>query len=132
MTKPLTFSAVVFAAVTLAAQDVARYTVPRTPWGDPDLQGLWPGTAMMGVPMERPPASAGALGRGGPGPGIGVGPPGHWGERGTPQPQAALVVDPSDGRIPPMTARAGGAPPRCRRPGTTTTTAAGRSTRPPT
>ena len=21
------------------------YTPPRTPWGDPDLQGVWPGTA---------------------------------------------------------------------------------------
>jgi hypothetical protein len=91
----------VAAIVSIAAQD-ARYTVPRTPWGDPDLQGLWPGTAMMGVPMERPPVSVGALGRGGPGSGIGIGPPGHWGERGTPQKQAALVVDPPDGRIPPM------------------------------
>jgi hypothetical protein len=27
---------------------------PRTPWGDPDLQGLWPGTDMVGVPFERP------------------------------------------------------------------------------
>jgi hypothetical protein len=32
------------------------YTVPRTPWGDPDLQGKWPGTAMVGVPMQRPEA----------------------------------------------------------------------------
>jgi hypothetical protein len=30
------------------------WKVPRTPWGDPDLQGIWPGTAMMGVPLERP------------------------------------------------------------------------------
>jgi hypothetical protein len=31
------------------------YTPPRTPWGDPDLQGLWPSTHMVGVPFERPP-----------------------------------------------------------------------------
>ena len=92
---------VMIAASTLAAQE-ARYVAPRTPWGDPDLQGRWPGTSMMGVPMERPPVSPGAVGRGGPGPGIGIGPPGHWGERGTPQKQTALVVDPPDGRIPPM------------------------------
>ena len=94
---------VVAAVAALAAQDATRYAVPRTPWGDPDLQGRWPGTAMMGVPMERPLAArAGGPGRGGPG-GAGLGPPGHWGERGMPQQQTALVVDPPDGRIPPMT-----------------------------
>jgi hypothetical protein len=30
------------------------YTPPKTPWGDPDLQGIWPGTDMVGVPFERP------------------------------------------------------------------------------
>src|SRR5271166_2324480 len=30
------------------------WTPPRTPWGDPDLQGTWPGTALNGVPLERP------------------------------------------------------------------------------
>ena len=35
--------------------------------------------------------------------GAGSGPPGHWGERGRPQRQTSLVVDPPDGRIPPMT-----------------------------
>jgi len=29
------------------------YQVPRTSWGDPDLSGIWPGTAMVGVPMQR-------------------------------------------------------------------------------
>jgi len=112
----------------------APWTAPRTPWGDPDLQGIWPGTAMMGVPLERPPqlgdklllsdeefaarsaqaqraaaadseefvapapAPAAALA------GAGSGPPGHWGERGHPQRQTSLVVDPPNGRIPPMTA----------------------------
>ncbi len=26
---------------------------PKTPWGDPDIQGIWPGTAMVGTPLER-------------------------------------------------------------------------------
>ena len=35
------------------------YTVPRTPWGDPDLQGMWPSTDMVGVPAAaRREASA--------------------------------------------------------------------------
>jgi hypothetical protein len=123
--------AVVGAAASLAAQ--SRYVVPRTPWGDPDLQGLWPGTGMMGVPLERPanladksqltdqefaaraaqaqrqaaldeeefvaprPTTEAVL------TGAGTGPPGHWGERGAPQRQTSLVVDPPNGRIPPMT-----------------------------
>ncbi len=37
----------------LAAQ-TARYAAPRTPWGDPDLQGIWPSTHMVGVPFDRP------------------------------------------------------------------------------
>ena len=30
------------------------YRSPRTPWGDPDLQGKWPGGHMAGVPLQRP------------------------------------------------------------------------------
>ena len=43
--------------VTLSAQAPApgtSYTPARTPWGDPDLQGIWPGTDMVSVPFERP------------------------------------------------------------------------------
>ena len=37
-----------------AAEPVAvSYRVPRTSWGDPDLAGVWPGTAMGGVPLQR-------------------------------------------------------------------------------
>ena len=32
----------------------STYSAPRTPWGDPDLQGIWPSTDMVGVPFERP------------------------------------------------------------------------------
>ena len=39
-------------AASAAAPDGA-YTVPRTPWGDPDLQGKWPSTHMVGVPVQR-------------------------------------------------------------------------------
>ncbi len=32
------------------------YTVPRTPWGDPDLQGVWSSDDTSGIPRERPEA----------------------------------------------------------------------------
>src|SRR4029079_2891332 len=31
----------------------AAYTPPKRPWGDPDLQGLWPGTDLIEVPLQR-------------------------------------------------------------------------------
>src|SRR5678816_1534197 len=57
--------AIVLALVALASAVVstqgqpasgaqAPYSPPRTPWGDPDLQGIWPGTDSVGVPFERP------------------------------------------------------------------------------
>ena len=45
------------AAVVLAGAQTPStktFTPPRTPWGDPDLQGVWPGTEMVGVPLQRP------------------------------------------------------------------------------
>ena len=27
------------------------YVPPKTPWGDPDLQGLWPGS--VNIPLQR-------------------------------------------------------------------------------
>src|SRR5687768_2789686 len=30
------------------------YVPPRTPWGDPDLQGIWPSIDVVRVPIERP------------------------------------------------------------------------------
>jgi hypothetical protein len=50
----------VLASVVVSSQgqsgSVAQpaYTPSKTPWGDPDLQGIWPGTDMVGVPFERP------------------------------------------------------------------------------
>src|SRR5688500_1697222 len=29
------------------------YRPPRTPWGDPDLQGIWPSSHMAAVPLQR-------------------------------------------------------------------------------
>jgi hypothetical protein len=42
--------------VTVSGQatTASTYAPPKTPWGDPDLQGIWPGTDMVGVPFERP------------------------------------------------------------------------------
>jgi len=48
---------VLLVPLTAAAQSGASSTLPRTPWGDPDLQGVW--TNHHGVPLERPNALAG-------------------------------------------------------------------------
>ena len=99
---------------------------PRTPWGDPDIQGTYTNTYEQGTPLERPEQFAGRrledvsgaeLARirqdiqkrtisafEGP-----IHAPDHWWqdnlllERGS---QAWLVVDPPDGRIPPLTPEA--------------------------
>jgi hypothetical protein len=31
-----------------------NYSVPKTPWGDPDLQGVWSSDDTSGIPMSRP------------------------------------------------------------------------------
>lgn len=111
-----------------AAKASTGWTVPRTPWGDPDLSGLWPANDMQGTPYERPEelgtratlndqefaARQDARERQvrsdgevyvAQGTRAGIGGPSHWsaGERGVPQRQASLVVEPSNGRFPPMT-----------------------------
>ena len=35
------------------ASGTTEPSLPRTPWGDPDLQGVWSGTASMAVPLDR-------------------------------------------------------------------------------
>ena len=42
-------AAAVAAALSAA---VSAQEVPRTPWGDPDLQGIWVGSTL--TPLERP------------------------------------------------------------------------------
>jgi hypothetical protein len=127
------FATTAYAQLAADAGDDTPYQVPRTSWGDPDLSGIWPGTAMVGVPMQRDqklgtrnvlteeeflareaqfsqqderdnadfdfandPTPPGDVG----GP---VSPPPHWLERGDPQYQASLIVDPPDGRMPALT-----------------------------
>ncbi len=94
------------------------WTTLRTPWGDPDLQGMWPSGTVVMVPFER----AEALGTravftdeefAAHEQGIaaleerlatrGTQPSLVFSEVGRPPPQASLVVDPEDGRLPPMT-----------------------------
>jgi hypothetical protein len=58
-------SAALFAVALLQAQAPASnttsssYSAPRTPWGDPDLQGTYTNSDESGIPMSRPPEFAG-------------------------------------------------------------------------
>jgi hypothetical protein len=100
----------------------------RTPWGDPDIQGVFTNDNELGVPFERPEqfgerefltdqefadrqAQAArqtatdaeefvAPRSGGRGGGDGTGPPAHWLERGRPSRRSSLVIAPRNGRIP--------------------------------
>jgi hypothetical protein len=99
-------------------------TAPKTPWGDPDLQGTWTSDDCIGTPLNRP-AQFGdrlyyteqelaereaTLARQadndkqefvGTNARVGTGPPGHWGERARrPCRQTSLIVDPPNGRTP--------------------------------
>ena len=129
--RRLVFTAILFAALPLAAQTAKpaakaskSYTAPKTPWGDPDLQGQWPATA--NIPMQRP-ANLGERATLTPEElkqresqaaktaeadseefvssetTVNINPPGYWVEHGKPNAQASLVVDPPNGRIPPLT-----------------------------
>ena len=113
------------AAIVLVSVVASAQNVPRTAWGDPDLQGIWPSGQLINVPFERPSAfgtravltdaelaqraaqlqkqadaDAAEFSTGG---GGGVNPPSHWLETGRLSRQASLIVDPPDGRLPPMT-----------------------------
>jgi catechol 2,3-dioxygenase-like lactoylglutathione lyase family enzyme len=104
------------AAVTTDSN--APYTAPKTPWGEPDLQGIYSSNSAHSIPLERPKDKAdvkaltadeaaarrerGTLGS-------------IWGyerewrdvtleyQKRAPSTQVAMVIDPPDGRIPPMT-----------------------------
>src|SRR5574341_409689 len=91
------------------------YSPPRTPWGDPDLQGIWPTGSLIGVPFERArelgtrdtltdaeiaqmdAQTRSELAK------IAINPPEHWLELAIPSRQASLIIDPSNGRLPAMT-----------------------------
>ena len=92
-----------------AANQGTKWTVPRTPWGHPDIQGVWTSTGMRFVPLERArqfgtrdvlnereAARRHALG---PDNGPTLSPDIAERKPYTSR-QASLVVDPADGRIP--------------------------------
>ena len=99
------------------------YTPPKTPWGEPDLQGNWP--AQFNIPRERP-ANAKATVRSDEevaeseaqtekqfqarqnpaNRGLTIGPPSNFSEIGKVAKQTSLVVDPPDGKMPPLTPKA--------------------------
>lgn len=104
------------------APAAAKWRQPRTPWGDPDLQGTWPISHLMTVPLQRPAQygnrleftaeelaqqrkaaetqnegykreeSQHKLGMG------------HWVEETDVPVQTSLIVDPPNGQLPPQTA----------------------------
>jgi hypothetical protein len=98
------------------------YTAPRTPWGDPDLRGMWPIDRLNGTPVQRPEAFGErrfltdeeyaerverlrglnarydqeiANNK------MGIG---HWAEMGEPNRLTSLIMEPANGRLPPLTA----------------------------
>jgi hypothetical protein len=114
-------------AAKAKAKTAKAYTPPKTPWGDPDLEGVWPGN--MGVPMQRPAnlgeratltdeefaakevaarkqAQADSESVATSDTRVGIGPPSYWTERGKPTRQTSLIVDPPNGRLPDLTAEA--------------------------
>src|SRR5690242_12430912 len=47
----------IFAVPAIAQQKAAApktFALPKTPWGDPDLQGTWTSDDCIGTPMNRP------------------------------------------------------------------------------
>jgi hypothetical protein len=79
----------------------SAYTPPKTPWGDPDLQGDWPTTGM--IPLQKPLPNAG--GRGGGRRGNATNNNNPSGPPARPRP-ASMVIDPPDGRLPALTPQA--------------------------
>jgi hypothetical protein len=126
-TCALLVAMVIVGAHPQAQGSAAAFSTLRTPWGDPDVQGLFTTDDELGVPFERPEQFSGrdtigdkefaerqaqaarqaetdaeefvAPRTGGRG-GDGTGPPGHWLERGKPSRRTSIVIDPPDGRIP--------------------------------
>jgi hypothetical protein len=112
------------AAVPAAAQSTKQsaWKQAKTPWGDPDIQGMWPIGDWAGVPLIRPkkygddpylPAAAFAkrkqmdkklaerYAKENKNNKIGMG---HWDESGDPQRRNSFIIDPKDGSFPKLTA----------------------------
>src|SRR5665213_1430800 len=54
MNRTLIASAMALTLGGLVSLAAADWKAPRTPWGEPDLQGTWTSQAELGVPFERP------------------------------------------------------------------------------
>src|SRR6185369_7538805 len=52
-------TALVQAQTAAPAAPARAYSAPRTPWGDPDLQGTYTNSDESGIPMSRPAQFAG-------------------------------------------------------------------------
>ena len=120
----LTVLAVAVAIAVLAPVSAGAQSVPRTPWGAPDLQGVWDFRSL--TPMERPDDLAGTevftaeeaaefseesirrRSRDNDTSGRVVPYNDFWFDEGTSvtTQRTSLVIDPPDGRIPPMTTSA--------------------------
>jgi hypothetical protein len=109
------------------------YSLPKTPWGDPDISGVLTNNDESGIPLERPnqfegkrleDVSEGELEqlrsqredqRVAAAPNLGGIPgtnPVHWFENfGAKNSRAWLLTDPADGRVPPLTDEARSRPP---------------------
>jgi hypothetical protein len=103
---------------------------PKTPWGDPDIQGTWTSDDYIGVPLQRNADVGTRLLRNeqeiaaaqtniqrtaernaqefqNPNAQITVNPPGHWGEGARrPAMQTSMIIVPEDGRMPALTPEA--------------------------
>jgi hypothetical protein len=125
LTLPLAGQSTSDASKAKSAEKTSKtWTPPKTPWGDPDIQGMWPGE--LHAPLQRPAdlkdraaltekefaereaerqkqAIADSEEYASKSPRVGIGPPSYWTERGKPSRQTSLIVDPPDGRLPAMT-----------------------------
>ena len=133
----VTTAASLIAVVALASQPAAQsakpqagktWTPTRTPWGDPDLQGVYTNRDEMGIPLERPSQFEGKaisdvtstqladLNRQRQEFGVNAAPtfggetsagPVHWYEYyGAKNSRPWLITEPADGKIPPLTSEA--------------------------
>ena len=132
MRRTFSLSAAVATACVLVIRLSAQTVMPRTPWGDPDLQGTYTNSHESGIPMERPAEFAGKrldevrpedLARlmaqraeqvrktaatigGTTDNDTGAGPP-HWYENYNPKNSRAwMISDPPDGKMPAQTEEA--------------------------
>ena len=125
MTKGGTALAIVISALLLGVGTPAgaekAWTSPKTSWGDPDLRGTWPLDEVSRTPFQRPPqygdrafltdeeyakavkGAADLTARYDVEEKVGKLSVAHWTEYGHATRQTSLIVEPSNGRLPPMT-----------------------------